>query len=77
MSSRLLAVLSVGFIVCSLILGSCAKMGQPDGGWYDERPPEVIGATPADKAINVKSRNIVINFNEYRVMQLFFFRKHS
>ena len=36
LSSRLLAVLSVGFIVCSLILGSCAKMGQPDGGWYDE-----------------------------------------
>ena len=34
MSSRLLAVLSVGLIVCSLILGSCAKMGQPDGGWY-------------------------------------------
>ena len=65
MSSRLLAVLSVGFIVCSLILGSCAKMGQPDGGWYDERPPEVVGATPADKAINVKSRRIVINFNEY------------
>ena len=43
----------------------CAKMGQPDGGWYDEVPPRVIGASPADRATNVTSRRVVIYFNEY------------
>ena len=49
----------------SFLLFSCAKMGNPDGGWYDETPPRVVGATPADKAVNVNSRHIYINFNEY------------
>lgn len=40
-------------------------MGQPDGGWYDETPPKVIGASPADKSVNVKSRKINIMFDEY------------
>lgn len=40
-------------------------MGQPDGGWYDEDPPRVIGATPEEGAVNVNRRNIVIRFNEY------------
>lgn len=48
-----------------LLLSSCARMGQPDGGWYDEEPPKIIGSTPMDKAINVSSRKIIINFDEY------------
>jgi uncharacterized protein (DUF2141 family) len=40
-------------------------MGNPDGGWFDETPPKVIGASPADKGVNVKSRNVKINFDEY------------
>jgi len=44
---------------------SCARMGQPDGGWYDETPPKVIGATPADGAVGVKTHKIEIDFNEY------------
>ncbi len=52
-------------VVCALLLSSCAKMGSPDGGWYDEEPPRVIGATPADKGVNVKSTRIYINFNEF------------
>lgn len=44
---------------------SCARMGQPDGGWYDEKPPMITGSTPADKGVNVKSRKVTINFNEY------------
>ncbi|PVX57883.1 Ig-like domain-containing protein [Hallella colorans] len=47
------------------LLVSCAKMGSPDGGWYDETPPKVIGATPMDKGTNVNSRRIIIRFNEY------------
>ena len=44
---------------------SCARMGQPDGGWYDETPPRVIGAEPEDKGTNVHSKKISIYFSEY------------
>ena len=47
-----------------LILG-CARMGNPDGGWYDDTPPYVVNASPNDGAINVESGKIIINFNEY------------
>jgi uncharacterized protein (DUF2141 family) len=40
-------------------------MGQPDGGWYDETPPHVIGATPAEQSVNVKGKKIYINFDEF------------
>ncbi len=55
-------------ILCLLALtlfASCARMGNPDGGWFDETPPKVIGASPADKGVNVKSRNVKIDFDEY------------
>ena len=48
-----------------LVLSSCARMGNPDGGWYDETPPKVIGATPADNSVGVTSRKISIFFDEY------------
>lgn len=40
-------------------------MGQPDGGWYDETPPHVIGTSPADKSTGVKARKVYINFDEF------------
>ena len=48
-----------------LTLASCAKMGSPDGGWYDETPPRVTSCSPADKGINVDRRHIYINFDEF------------
>lgn len=48
-----------------LLFSSCARMGQPDGGWYDETPPRVVGASPADGGVNVKSKKISIYFNEF------------
>lgn len=53
------------FILAFLLLASCAKMGQPDGGWYDETPPKVVGANPADGAVNVNSKKINIYFDEF------------
>ena len=44
---------------------SCARMGSPDGGWYDDTPPSVIGSTPNDKGVNIKSHKVTINFDEY------------
>ena len=47
------------------LLSSCAKMGQPDGGWFDETPPRIIGCTPADKGVGVKAKKISILFDEF------------
>lgn len=52
-------------LLLALIMTGCAKMGSPDGGWYDETPPRVIGTSPADGSTGVKSRKIHINFNEF------------
>lgn len=59
------AILTAVAFFTVLILASCAKMGQPDGGWYDETPPRIIGCVPSDKGINVKSKKISIFFDEY------------
>ncbi len=47
------------------VVASCANMGQPDGGWYDETPPRVIHASPADQATDVDANRVRIYFNEY------------
>ena len=53
------------YVMAFLLLASCAKMGQPDGGWYDETPPRVIGASPADGGVNVKEKKVNIYFDEF------------
>jgi len=52
-------------IGCLLLAVGCARMGSPDGGWYDDDPPVVLGSTPADKATGVKTNKINIYFDEY------------
>ena len=53
------------YLLVFLLLVSCAKMGQPDGGWFDETPPKVIGASPADGTVNVNQKKINIYFDEF------------
>lgn len=53
------------YLAVFLLLASCARMGQPDGGWFDETPPKVVGASPADGAVNVKEKKIDIYFDEF------------
>lgn len=48
-----------------LAVAGCAKKGQPDGGLYDETPPRIVGATPADKAVGVSPKKVTIYFDEY------------
>lgn len=48
-----------------LLFIACARMGRPDGGWYDDDPPIVIGSTPADKSTNVTTKKITIYFDEF------------
>lgn len=44
---------------------SCANIGSPDGGRYDEEPPLVVHSLPANKAVGSKHKKIDIRFNEY------------
>ena len=61
-TSRLLFI-ALGAVL--LLVVSCAKMGNPDGGWFDEQPPKIIGTLPQDGSVNAHSRKIRIRFNEY------------
>ena len=60
-----MAVLALFTLHFSLFTSSCARMGQPDGGWYDDDPPKVIGSSPLDQSANVHSKKITIFFDEY------------
>ena len=55
----------IKFLPLLLLIVGCARMGQPDGGWYDETPPHVIGANPADRATGAKAQKISILFDEF------------
>ncbi len=54
-------------MVCLLLamVVSCARMGQPDGGWYDDTPPRVVHTDPADKGTGVRSKKVTITFDEF------------
>ena len=59
-------IISHGLVLLlALLVASCARMGRPDGGWYDETPPSVIGATPGDGSVNAKAKKINIFFDEF------------
>ena len=60
----IIIVFSLIFHLSSLFV-SCARMGNPDGGWYDDTPPKVVDASPSDKAVGVDAKQVVINFDEY------------
>ncbi len=53
------------FLLTITSVASCARMGAPDGGWYDETPPRVVSTYPSDRGINSKSNKVIINFDEY------------
>lgn len=47
------------------VFSSCANMGSPQGGLYDEDPPKILYCQPTDKGTNVKSNKVSIFFNEF------------
>ena len=53
------------FFILLLLLSGCARMGQPDGGWYDDDPPKVVTCTPADRQAGVKTNKVTITFDEF------------
>ena len=48
-----------------ILISACASLGSPDGGPYDETPPQVVSASPANQATNSEKKKINILFDEY------------
>ena len=48
-----------------LLMTGCARMGQPDGGWYDDDPPKIVATSPADNGTGVKDKKVIIEFDEF------------
>lgn len=57
------------FSILSLLLVACASLGSPDGGEYDEIPPKVLSAVPAERSTGISTRKARINFDEYIKLQ--------
>ena len=53
------------YLFTILLFVACARMGSPDGGWYDDDPPKVVSSNPADQSTNIKTKKITILFNEF------------
>lgn len=57
------------YSILTLLVVACASIAQPDGGEYDEIPPKVVSAFPAERATGVQTRKARINFDEYIKLQ--------
>ena len=57
------------FSILSLLVVACASLGSPDGGEYDEIPPKVLSAVPAERSTGISTRKARINFDEYIKLQ--------
>lgn len=53
------------FAFLILTVHSCANMGTPDGGAYDELPPKFINSTPTVGALNNMKTKVVLEFDEF------------
>ena len=61
-----------GIALCLVIMimaNSCANMIPPSGGPRDSLPPRLVIANPKDSATNVKTKNILLTFDEFVSLQ--------
>lgn len=56
---------SVCAVLLLLMLHSCANIGTPDGGLYDETPPRIIHTSPHQGARDITPKKVTLEFNEY------------
>lgn len=55
----------IGVIGLLLLFHSCANLGMPDGGPYDDTPPKFMGSNPPLGALNNNKKKIVLEFDEF------------
>ncbi|HYG50245.1 MAG TPA: Ig-like domain-containing protein [Flavobacteriales bacterium] len=55
------------FFLITIVITSCAQMGEPTGGERDDRAPETIQEKtfPANQSVNFNSDKVIITFSEY------------
>lgn len=58
----------LGFVIMFLA-NSCANIVPPSGGPRDSLPPRLVIANPKDSATNVKTKNILLTFDEFVSLQ--------
>lgn len=51
-------------VVVALLALSCAQVREPSGGEKDNRPPQLIDASPANASVNFTGDGIVLRFDE-------------
>lgn len=51
-------------LLLTLLAASCANIQSPDGGPYDETPPQVVSTTPKQNAVNTRTDRISLLFSE-------------
>ena len=52
-------------LLLGIMVYSCASMGTPDGGPYDEEPPKFMGSMPELHAVNNTKKKIELEFDEF------------
>ena len=61
-SSLIFSLFTLSFLT---LIAACASLGNPDGGPYDETPPQVVRALPENQTVNSDKKKITIYFNEF------------
>lgn len=51
-------------LIFTLLVASCASIGNPSGGPRDEDPPRFVRANPAPGSVNVDRQRVYIDFDE-------------
>ncbi|OAV72719.1 hypothetical protein Barb6_00884 [Bacteroidales bacterium Barb6] len=51
-------------LLLPVLIYSCASIGNPNGGPYDEKPPRLSGSNPLSGQLNYKGKKVVLLFDE-------------
>ena len=57
-------VISYLLPLTSYLFSSCAKMGSPDGGWFDDDAQQVERRKPAERSRGVRIRKVETYFDD-------------
>ncbi|MDH6343015.1 uncharacterized protein (DUF2141 family) [Parabacteroides sp. PFB2-12] len=58
------SLILINSVLLLILIYSCASIGSPNGGPYDEEPPKYVSSTPAPNQTNFKGKKIEILFDE-------------
>lgn len=62
---RLPSIIEAIYLLLFLTFSSCASLGSPEGGDYDETPPHFVKSNPPANTTQFKRHKIELSFDEY------------